>query len=102
MAFLSGLTNSADEQQQVLDVTRAVRGVKLVVNDILLNETQLADQVKRALAADALLAAVPFEIEAQDGLVRLISDATNREQRERAVQVAAAVPGVKEVEDRMK
>ena len=96
------MTNTPEEQQRALDVTRSVRGVRLVVNDILLNETALADEVRRALAADPLLAAVPMEIEAQDGVVRLMSDATNREQRERAVQIASAVAGVKEVEDRMK
>jgi hyperosmotically inducible protein len=102
IVFLSGMTNTPEEQQRALDVTRSVRGVGLVVNDILLNETELADEVKRALAADPLLAAVPMEVEAQDGVVRLMSEATNREQRERAVQIASAVAGVKDVEDRMK
>ena len=96
------MTNTLEEQQRALDVTRSVRGVRLVVNDILLNDTELADKVRRALAADPLLAAVPMDVEAQDGVVRLMSDATNREQRERAVQIAAAVAGVKDVEDRMK
>lgn len=102
IVFLSGMTNTPEEQQRALDVTRSVRGVGLVVNEILLNETELADEVKRALAADPLLAAVPMEVEAQDGVVRLMSEATNREQRERAVQIASAVAGVKDVEDRMK
>src|SRR5262245_6719009 len=102
IVFLSGMTNTLEEQQRALDVTRSVRGVGLVVNDILLNETALANKVKQALAADPLLSAVPMEVEAQDGVVRLMSDATNREQRERAVQIASAVAGVKGVEDRMK
>jgi osmotically-inducible protein OsmY len=102
IVFLSGMTNTVDEQQRALDVTRSVRGVKLVVNDIVLNEAALANQVKQALAADPLLATVPFDIEAQDGVVRLISDATNREQRERAVQITSAIAGVRDVEDRMK
>jgi osmotically-inducible protein OsmY len=102
IAFLSGMTNTPEEQQRALDVTRSVRGITLVVNDIFLNESALADEVRRALSADPLLAAIPFEVEAQDGVVRLMSDATNREQRARAVQIASTVADVKQVEDRMR
>jgi hypothetical protein len=62
----------------------------------------LAEAVRKALAADALVAAAPLEVDARNGYVRLMSDATNAEQRARAVAIARSVEGVKEVEDRMR
>ena len=102
IVFLSGQTDSVEEQQQVLDTVRAVEQVKLVVNDIALNNRALADAVKRALASDAQLKGIPIEIEARGGVVRLLSAATNAEQRRQAVAIAAGVEGVTEVEDGMK
>jgi osmotically-inducible protein OsmY len=102
IVFLSGMTNTPEEQQRALDVTRSVRGVTMVVNDIVLNESAVADRVKRALAAEPLLTAIPIDVEAQGGVVRLMSKDTNREQRALAVQIASAVTGVNEVEDRMR
>jgi osmotically-inducible protein OsmY len=73
-----------------------------VVNDMWLNNTTLADKVKEALAQDAVVGKIPIEVEAQGKLVRLSSDRTNREERERIVKIASAVEGVAEVEDRMR
>ena len=102
IVFLTGRTDTPEEQQRVLDAAEAVEGVLLVVNDIALRDTALAGRVKAALAADPALAGIAIEVDAQNGAVRLTSDATNAEQRQRAVQVASAVDGVAHVEDRMK
>jgi osmotically-inducible protein OsmY len=67
-----------------------------------MNNNDLADKVKAALAQDAVVGKVPIDVEAQGGLVRISSDQTNREERERIVKIASAVEGVKEIEDRMK
>lgn len=102
VVYLSGRTSTPAEQEQAMSLARAVSGVKLVVNDMWLNNTALAGKVKSALAADSMLSTVPIEVEAEGTLVRLWSDRTNREERERAVRVAQAVEGVGQVEDRMK
>ena len=102
IVFLTGRTDTPEEQQRVLDAADAVEGVLLVVNDITLGDTALAGRVKAALAADPALAGIPIEVDAQNGTARLTSEATNAEQRQRAVQVASAVDGVARVEDRMK
>ena len=102
VVYLSGRTASLTEQQQAVKLARSVDRVEAVVNDMWLNNTTLADRVKEALAADATVGGIPIDVEAQGTLVRLSSDQTNREQRARAVQVAAAVDGVGQVEDRMK
>jgi osmotically-inducible protein OsmY len=100
--YLSGKTATPAEQQQAIALARDVKGVKLVVNDMWLNNTSLADKVKEALGHDEIVGKIPIDVEAQGGLVRLSSDQTNREERERIVKIASAVEGVKEVEDRMR
>lgn len=102
VVYLSGKTPTPTEQQQAIAHAKEVKGVKLVVNDMWLNNNTLADKVKEALAQDAIVGKVPIEVEAQGKLIRLSSDQTNREERERAVKIASAVEGVAEVEDRMK
>jgi len=100
--YLSGGTSTRDEQQQAMDLARAAAGVRLVVNDMWLDNTGLADRVKAALAADPMVGKIPIEVDAKGDLVRLMSDQTSSEERERAVQIAAGVEGVGQVEDRMK
>jgi osmotically-inducible protein OsmY len=102
VVYLSGRTASLTEQQQAVKLARSVDRVAAVVNDMWLNNVTLADRVKEALAADATVAGIPIDVEVQGTLVRLSSDQTNREQRARAVQIAAAVDGVGQVDDRMK
>jgi osmotically-inducible protein OsmY len=102
VVYLSGKTATAADQQQAMALARDVKGVKLVVNDMWLNNTSLADKVKEALGQDEVVGKIPVDVEAQGGLVRLSSDQTNREERERIMKIASSVEGVKEVEDRMK
>ena len=102
VVYLSGRTATREQQQQAVEYAKSVDGVKLVVNDMWLNNDALADKVKEALAQDAVVGKVPIEVEAQGDLVRLSSDQTNREERERIMKIVAAVEGVKQVEDRMK
>jgi osmotically-inducible protein OsmY len=102
VVYLSGRTATQAEQQQAVALAKEAKGVKLVVNDMWLNNTSLADRVKDVLAQDAEVGKVPIDVEAQGGLVRLSSDQTSREERERIVKIVSAIEGVKEVEDRMK
>ena len=103
VASLAGEVRTAEEQHRAIEIARAVVGVSEVVNAMDMDEDLgLAAAVRSALAEDPALASVPIDVDAQDGFVRLISDATTSEQRELAVAVASAVDGVREVEDRMK
>ena len=102
VVYLSGKTATKEEQQRAMELARAVNGVKLVVNDMWINNAELANKVKAALAADALVGKIPIDVDANGPNVRLMSDQTNSDERTRAVQVASAVEEVKQVEDRMK
>ena len=99
--FLSGRTLSQEQQQRAIAAARG-RGIKLVVNRMSLTNTVLIDKVKQALAADEKIGKIPIDVDVEGTIVRLMSDKTNSDERERAVQVASAVEGVTQVEDRMK
>ena len=51
---------------------------------MVLHDKVLVDAVTKALAEDAMLATVPIKVDFRDGKVRLMSDETDRAQRERA------------------
>jgi hyperosmotically inducible protein len=102
VVYLSGKTATKEEQQRAVTLARAVNGVKLVVNEMWINNAELADKVKAALAADPMVAKVPIEVDAKGGFVRLMSDQTNRDERTRIVEITSKVEGVEQVEDRMK
>ena len=103
VATLSGTVSSPEEQARAIEIARGVVGVSQVTNALTFDpDALLASTVKSALAADPTLGAVPIEVEARNGFVRLTSDATNADQRERALAVARSVAGVKDVEDRMR
>ena len=69
---------------------------------MLLRNTELAQKVKAALTADALIGGIPISVDAFGDHVWLLSDQTNQADRTRAVVVASSVPGVAHVEDEMK
>jgi hypothetical protein len=66
------------------------------------SRAELAEKVKAALASDPLVGKVGIDVNVEGDAVRLSSDQTNREERERAVGIASAVAGVAKVEDQMK
>ena len=102
VASISGKTLTVEQQERALEVARAVEGVTDVKNGMALHDKVLVDAVTKALAEDAVLATVPIKVDFRDGKVRLMSEQTDRAQRERAVEVARSVEGVQDVEDRMK
>ena len=99
---ISGKTQTVEQQERALEVARAVEGVTEVKNGMVLQDRVLVDAVSKALAEDALLAAVPIKVDFGDGKVRLMSDQTDSAQRERAMDIAKSIAGVQGVEDRMK
>ena len=101
VVYLSGRTLTPEQQQRAIAAARG-RGIKLVVNHMSLTNVALIEKVKRALAADERVGKIPFDVDAEGTIVRLMSDQTNSDDRDQAVRVAAAVEGVTQVEDRMK
>ena len=101
VVYLSGRTFTEEQQQRAVTTARG-RGIKLVVNHMSLTNSALIDKVKEALAADEKIGKIPIDVDAEGTIVRLMSDKTNSDERERAVQVASSVEGVTQVEDRMK
>jgi len=99
---LAGQTSTIAEQTRASEIVRSIEGVKEVTNQMSIADGLLVEAVKKALAADPLLGSVPIEVDSRNGYVRLISNDTNKEQRDRAREVAKSVGGVKGVEDRMK
>jgi hyperosmotically inducible periplasmic protein len=99
---LSGETRTRAEQARATEIARGTEGVTDVTNLMVISDGDVVDAVRKALAADPVLASTRIEVDSQNGIVRLMSDSTDRAQRERALAVAKAVVGVKGVEDRMK
>jgi osmotically-inducible protein OsmY len=95
-------TASHDVQVQAMQLARSVNGVKVVVNEMWANNSDLSDKVRAALAVDPLVGGVPIEVDARGDTVYLKSNQTNEAQRTRAMQIASAVEGVNRVEDLMK
>jgi osmotically-inducible protein OsmY len=96
VVYLSGRTFTEEQQQRAIAAARG-RGIKLVVNHMSLTNSALIDKVKQALAADETIGKIPIDVDAEGTIVRLMSDKTNSDERERAVQVASAVEGVTQV-----
>ena len=99
---LAGEVASREQSRHAVELARSVDGVKDVVDDMHLSDETIVAAVKRALAADPLVGRVPIEVDANGGHIRLMSDQTDKDQRARAMELAAKVDGVRQVEDRMR
>ena len=99
---LLGEVTSRDQERRAIQIARSVDGVKDVVDGMYLGDATIVAAVKRALAADPLVGRVPMEVDSTGGNIRLMSDQTDKDQRARAMELAAQVDGVKQVEDRMR
>ena len=64
-------------------------------------DTQLAEQVRKALAAHRV-STPPVQIIAEEGVVTLIGVVPNEMDRRNAVSTAHSVPGVKDVRDHLR
>ena len=99
---LTGEVTSREQQRRVVALARAVDGVRDVVDEMHLSDETIVASIRRTLAGDPLVGRVPIEIDSRGGNVRLMSDRTDRDQRARAMELAAKVDGVRQVEDRMR
>ena len=99
---LTGEVMSREQERRAVQLAQSVEGVRTVVDQLYLGDATIVAAVKRTLAADPVVGGVPIEVDASGGHVRLMSDRTDSAQRARAMEVAATVDGVKQVEDRMR
>lgn len=99
---IDGETPTRAAQTRIVEITRAIKGVKDVVVDLALSDEAIAAAIKAAVAADPMVGKVPLTVECEDGLVKLRSDQTNKDERTQIVALTKAVDGVRTVEDWMR
>ena len=102
VARISGEIENQQGEGRAVDIARAVKGVHAVESGMYVSDITLAEAVKRAIAADPSVAAVPLRLEVHTGQVKVFSDETNADQRARLARVTRAVYGVTSFEDHMK
>jgi osmotically-inducible protein OsmY len=102
VVHLAGVVASRDQQRRAVELTRSVRGVKDVVDEMHLSDAAVAAAVKQALLADPIIGKVPIEVDSTNGFTRLMSEQTTKDERTRAVEIARKIDGVTQVQDRMR
>jgi osmotically-inducible protein OsmY len=102
VVHLAGVVASRDQQRRAVELTRTVRGVTDVVDEMHLSDAAVAAAVKQALQADPIIGKVAIDVDSTNGYTRLMSDQTTRDDRTRALELAKKVDGVTQVEDRMR
>ena len=99
---LEGEVNSSAQRRRAIDLARAITGVKDVIDAMYPGDDAITTAVRQALASDSLVGRIPITVTTRQGTVQLISDQTGKEDRIRAVEIAAHVEGVRKVEDLMR
>lgn len=109
---LNGFVDSAEKKEQATRAARAVKGVEHVENNLRVADTPrtagefvddnvLTAKIKGSFAADPVVAAHEINIDVRQGVVLLSGFVDTAEQRSRAVQLARAEGGVKQVDDQI-
>ncbi len=99
---LAGEVSSREQRRRIVELARSVDGVKDVVDEMHLSDEVIAAAVRRALAADPLVGRVPIDVASSRGIVSLMSEQTDKDQRARASEIAATIDGVARVDDLMR
>jgi hyperosmotically inducible protein len=110
--LLSGFVNSQAELNLAMDIVKAVDGVKNIQNNVELKSgpatvgNKVDDgittaKVKAALLADASIRSMDIRVVTRVDEVQLSGFVNNQQQMDRAMQVAADVPGVRQVRNEM-
>jgi len=102
VVHLAGETSTREQQRQAVELAKSVRGVKDVESGLRLSDEVVEQAVKQKLAADSVVGSIPIAVEAHEGVVKLESNQTNKDERQRIVQLTSSVDGVTKVEDWMK
>jgi hypothetical protein len=75
---------------------------QLEISEMRPTDRALAERVLASLADDEMAGGFLLTVTAENGVVKLISSDTREDERRRALELAARVPGVVSVEDWMK
>lgn len=100
IVLLSGASIGASRAADVLKASVGHPGL-LAVNAVVSDEA-IIGTAKAALSADAQLARLPISVSVKKGVVMLSGEVPSAEAGDRAVQMVAAVAGVKEVKNDLK
>lgn len=103
---LTGLVESKEEVERAVEIAKSVSGVRKVINNLKVGgrgiETYLSDKeittkIKLKLIEDSELKAFSIDVDTLNGIVTLTGVVENERQRQRAVEIAKSVAGVKGV-----
>jgi len=111
--LLSGFVDSQAQLDLALDTVRAVEGVKTVKNNVALkigsatlgnkvDDGITTARVRAALLADSSIKSLDIRVVTRLETVQLSGFVTNQQQMDRAMQLAAAVQGVRQVSNEMR
>jgi osmotically-inducible protein OsmY len=107
-AHLVGHARSAAVVEAAHGIAVGVEGIEEVVNEVQIDtgarmdEASVTNRVIQALAQSSEMTPSPIDVEALDGEVVLKGLVVSVEERERAAEIALAVPGVSRVTNRLK
>lgn len=109
---LSGFVDNQAQLDRATEVTRAVAGVKSILNNVNLKDTAttvgnkiddgiITGKVKAALLADINVKSFDIAVVTRKDEVQLSGFVDNQSQMDRAIEVARAVEGVRDVRNEM-
>jgi osmotically-inducible protein OsmY len=107
-AHLVGHARSAAVVEAAHEIAAGVEGVEEVVSDVQIDAgapmdaASVTNRVIQALAQSSEMTPSPIDVETADGEVVLDGIVVSEEERERAAEIARAVPGVARVTNRLK
>ncbi len=106
VVHLTGAVDDLRTKLQIQAAAQRVRGVRAVVNDIEVKRSGRSDadirgDIGQKLAAVPALKKANLRVEVNDGAVRLEGTVDTRRQRRRAAEIASAVSGVRDLENRI-
>ena len=103
---LTGLVESEREINRAIEIAKSVPGVKKVVNNLrvgkrgignYLSDKEITAKIKAKFIADPELKALSIDVDTLNGVVTLTGIVERESQKERAVNLAKSVEGVKQV-----
>lgn len=100
VATVSGVVRTRIMRERVLYVVASTPGVKKVIDE-LFTDPEIANAVAEALAAEPGLDSAAVDVSSYKGHITIYGQVPGEDQHARALAIAAAVPGVQDVLDRL-
>ena len=107
---LSGFVSSTADKSKAIELTRSVKGVKSVKDDMRLKEgagnyvddAVVTSKVKAAILREPTLKSAEINVETSNGVVQLSGFVSSTADKSKAVELAGRVKGVKSVKNDMR